>query len=331
MPSEARREGREAALHSGQNVRYRLELMDSLNGLQAFVHAAEARSFARAARALGLTASGVGKSIARLEAELGVQLLSRTTRRVSLTDDGVVFLEHCRRILDELELARSSVSNRRGAVRGRLRVSLPSTLGKNVIVPRLPELLRRHPELTLDMQLSDRWVNLVEDAVDVALRIGVLNDSSLVARTIGKQQVISVAAPGYLRGKTLATHADLAWHACLTFRLPTSGRERPWRFQDEAEAVELRPRARLILDDGEALVEAARAGLGVTQVPSYMAAAAIADGSLLEVLADQRPPPDPLHAVHAGRRNSRPAVRAFIDFIAAIPELRGPGARAARA
>lgn len=291
-----------------------------------FVQAAEARSFAKAAKALGLTASGVGKSIARLEAELGARLLSRTTRRVSLTDDGRVFLDHCRRILDEIEVARSSISNRKGVVRGRLRVSLPSTLGKRFVVPRLPELLRRHPELGLEIQLSDRWVNLVEDAVDVALRIGVLSDSSLVARAIGKQQIISLASPGYLRGKPLATHADLAWHACLAFRLPTNGRQRPWHFQHAGQAVVFSPRVRLTLDDGEALVEAARAGLGVIQVPSYMATEAIASGALVEVLRAERPHPDPLHAVFAGPRASRPGVRAFIDFLSTIPELRGPDA-----
>lgn len=298
--------------------------MDSLSGMLAFVHAAEARSFAKAAQALGLTASGIGKSIARLELELGAQLLRRTTRSVNLTEDGAVFLEHCRKILDELELARSSITNRKGIVRGRLRVSLPSTLGRRFIVPRLPELLRRHPELTLEIKLNDRWANLVEDAIDVALRIGALGDSSLVARAVGKHQVISVAAPTYLRGKPLTSHLDLVRHACITFRLPTSGRERPWCFRQAGEPLELRPRARLTLDDGEALVEAACAALGVAQVPSYMAAPAIAAGRLVEVLSAQRPAPDPLHAVHAGPRQARPAVRAFIDFLSGIPELRGP-------
>ena len=162
--------------------------------------------------------------------------------------------------------------------------------------------------------------------MDVALRIGALSDSSLVARPIGKQQIISLASPGYLRGKSLATHADLAWHACLTFRLPTNGRQRPWQFQHAGQTVAFTPRVRLTLDDGEALVEAARAGLGVIQVPSYMAMEAIADGSLLEVLQAERPRPDPVHAVFAGPRNARPGVRAFIDFLATIAELRGPDA-----
>jgi DNA-binding transcriptional LysR family regulator len=242
-----------------------------------------------------------------------------------------VFFEHCRKILSEIELAQSSMSNRKGTPRGRLRVSLPSTLGKRFVVPRLPELLKRHPELTLDLQFNDRWVNLVEDAIDVALRVGALNDSSLVARRIGQHQIISIASPSYVRGKALATLADLSLHACLTFRLPTSGRERAWHFLQAGEPVALRPRARLTLDDGEGLVEAVRAGLGVAQVPSYMAAPGIADGSLVEVLVAQRPRPDPLHAVHPGPRNAPPAVRAFVEFLARIPELEGrPAARASR-
>jgi len=295
--------------------------MDRLGNIVVFVRAAEALSFARAAKALGMTASGVGKSIARLEAELGVRLLARSTRRVSLTDDGAVFFEHCRRIIDDLELAHGQMSNRRGTVAGRLRASLPTTLGKLFVVPRLPQLFKRHPQLLLELSLNDRWVNLVEDAVDVALRIGALSDSSLVARRVGHQQILTIASPAYLARRVVRDIGELSQHACVLFRLPTSGRERPWRFLRDGERVELRPRPRLLLDEGEAIVEAVRAGLGVSQVPSYMAAQALAAGDVVEILPELRPPPDPIHAVYAERRSVRPGVRAFIDFLGALPEL----------
>lgn len=297
--------------------------MDSLSGILAFVRTVEAKSFAGAARGLGISASGVGKSISRLEAELGVRLLSRTTRRINLTDEGALFFEHCRKVLDELERARGSLSQRRATPRGHLRLSVPSTIGKRVVVPRLPDFLRRYPEVTLELSLNDRWVNLVEDGIDVAVRIGALHDSSLVARRLGQQQLLTVASPAYLRRRKLGSLADLAQHECLVFRLPTSGRPRPWRFQQGGQAFEHAPRGRLTMDEGEALVEAARAGLGIAQVPSYMAAPALTDGSLLEVLSELGPAPDPIHAVHVNRENPSLALRKLIEFLAGLTELKG--------
>jgi len=296
--------------------------MDQLSGILAVVRAVEARSFARAAKSIGVTASGVGKSISRLETELGVRLLSRTTRRLSLTDDGAVFFEHCRKVLDELELARGLMSHRQTSPRGRLRVSMPITLGKRFVCPKLPEFLARCPDLSLELNLTDRWINLVEDAVDVALRIGNLHDSSLVARQLGQQQVITVCSPAYLKARPLHSLDDLALHSCISSRLSSSGRDRPWGFQQNGRDIELRPRTRLAVDDAEGLLEAVCAGLGVTQVPSYVAAPALRDGSAVEVLAALRPRPMPIHAVYASGKNVRPGVRAFIDFLAQIPGLR---------
>jgi LysR family transcriptional regulator, regulator for bpeEF and oprC len=243
---------------------------------------AELRSFTDASRALGITPSGVGKSIARLETSLGARLLHRTTRRIGLTDDGAVFFEQCRRILDELESARGLMSNRGAAPRGRLRVSVPITIGKRIIVPELTRFLAEHPDVELDVSLSDRHVNLVEDGIDVAVRIGSLADSSLVARPIGRQQVVTIASAAYLAANGVASLGDLALRRCISFRLPSTGRERAWTFRLEGRPVEWRPRSFLTLDDGEALVAAARAGLGVTQVPSYMADDALASGELVE-------------------------------------------------
>jgi DNA-binding transcriptional LysR family regulator len=293
--------------------------MDRLSGILAFVRAAESRSFAQAARVLDVTPSGVGKSISRLETELGVRLLNRTTRRVSLTDDGAVFFEHCRRILDDLDTAESLMSNRRAAPRGRLHVSLPTTLGKLFVIPYLPRFLERHPELTLELSMSDRRVNLVEDGIDIAVRIGTLNDSTLIARPLWQQQVITIASPRYIRGQPIGTMGDLALHRCLMFRWPTTGRERPWLFHIDGRNIDWRPRIFVTIDEGEALVEAARAGVGITQVPSYMAETAIKRNEVVELLPEIRPSPDPINAIYASQRNLPARIRAFIDFLTTLP------------
>jgi LysR family transcriptional regulator for bpeEF and oprC len=293
--------------------------VDQLTGILAFVRASELRSFAQAARVLDVTASGVGKSVARLEAALGVRLLNRTTRRLSLTDDGAVFFERCRRILDDLDDARSVMSQRDAAVRGRLRVSLPATLGKLTVVPALPGFARTHPEVALEIGLSDRRVSLVEEGIDVALRIGRLDDASLVARPLWQQQVITIASPALLAGGAPTAIGDLSSLPCLSFRFPTTGRERPWLFRTGEGDVVWRPRAMLTVDDGEALVATVAAGLGLSQVPSYMAHDAMRRGDVVEVLADLRPRPVPVSAVYASQRNLPSRIRAFVDWLVTLP------------
>jgi DNA-binding transcriptional LysR family regulator len=296
--------------------------VEDLRAIEAFVRAVELRSFTGAAKMLGITPSGVGKSITRLEASLGVRLLHRTTRRLGLTDDGAVFFEQCRRILDELDVARSLMTSRGATPRGRLRVSLPITIAKRVVIPQLPRFLSAHPDVELDLALSDRRVNLVEEGVDVAMRIGALGDSSLVARPVGQQQVVTVAAIGYPGVDDIQSLGDLALHRCLSFRLPATGRERMWTFRSERRDLLWRPRSFLTLEDGEALVAAACAGLGVTQVPSYIAEDALASGELVELLPHLRAHPVPIHAVYVSRRHLPARTRAFVDFLTSLGGLR---------
>ena len=296
--------------------------MEDLRAIMAFVNAAELRSFTRAARVLGITPSGVGKSIARLESSLGVRLLHRTTRRIGLTDEGTLFFEQCRRILDELDAARALMSNRGVAPQGRLRVSLPRTIGRCIFVPALPRFIAHHPNVELDIGLSDRRVDLVEDGIDVAIRIGALGDSSLIARPIGQQQVVTIASGALVSDEPIESLGDLALHRCLSFRFPSTGRERVWTFRAEGRAVELRPRSSITIDDGEGLVAAVQAGLGVAQVPSYMADDALAGGEVVEVLSHLRPRPVPIHAVFASRRNLPARTRAFVDFVTSLEGLR---------
>jgi DNA-binding transcriptional LysR family regulator len=297
--------------------------VEIVQGMEAFVRAAEARSFTGAAKVLGMTSSGVGKAVARLEAELGVTLLHRTTRRVALTDEGAVFLERCRRVLEEVDRARASIAERVVAPRGRVRVSVPRFLGMQAIVPALPAFTAAHPDVSLDLSLTDRRVNLAEEGVDLAVRVGAIEDTSVAARRLGTVDIVTVASPSFLARTPIATLGDLALAPCVAFRL-ASGRERSWSFQLEGRPVEWSPRAHVVLDGGESMVEAAAAGLGVTQVPDWIAADALARGAVVEVLAPLRPAPMPVHAIWLAGRKLAPRTRAFLDFVVSLPVWRAP-------
>ena len=290
--------------------------MESLSGIVAFVRTAQLASFTAAGRALGLSASAVAKSVARLEDSLGARLLHRTTRSVTLTDEGARFLEHAQRALASLEVAANLVSTSRDVLRGTLRVDLPIVLGRERIVPLVTTWMASQPYLAVEIRLSDRFTPLVEEAVDVAVRIGTIADSRLVARRLGEHRLVLVAAPSYLaqRGKPHKP-ADLAAHDGVAFRMPTTGRPRPWQLRQAGRAIELRPRGRLVIDEGEALVRAAEAGAGIVQVPDYMAAAGIARGSLVALLPACAPAPNPVAAVYAPARPVAPKVRAFVDLL----------------
>ncbi len=298
--------------------------MEHFNGILAFVRAAELGGFTRAAHVLGITPSGVGKSIARLEADLGVRLLHRTTRRISLTDEGALFFGQCRQLIEDLESARNQLSHRSIAPRGRLRVNMPMTIGKRLIVPHLGEFLERYPEVRLELSFSDRFINLVEDNVDIAIRIGTLNDSTLVARPIGVQGIVTIASPKLARITEVRTVEDIDRYPALVFRGLASRRERPWRFLVEGKTVEHHPRASMLIDDGEALVAAAQAGLGIAQVPDNMVVDAIANGELIELLPALRTRPEPINAIYLSQRNLPARVRAFVDFMGTIARLRKP-------
>lgn len=297
-------------------------------GLQAYLAFAETLKrggFAGAARELGLSPSAVAKSITRLEAELGVRLFHRTTRTVALTSEGHELAERCRRIVEEVEALRDEAAGTRAEPSGTLRLNVPITFGKRVIVPALAELARRHPAITLEVGFSDRYVDLIGEGLDAAVRIGSLADSSLVARRFATQSLVVCAAPGYLRQRGTPRALDaLDRHSCLLFRMPTSGRLRPWQFASAGRSRELTPSPAAVFNDGEALVAASLSELGLVQVPDYMAADALAAGSLVEVLKPFRPAAEPIHLVYPSARRITPRLRALIDLLA------GPGARRRR-
>jgi DNA-binding transcriptional LysR family regulator len=248
-----------------------------------------------------------------------VRLFHRTTRRVGLTQEGEALYERCRRVLDELsDLEATAASATRGPS-GTLRIDAPATYGKQVLVPLVAGLARRHPELRFDLRLSDQYADVIGSGLDAVVRVGTIDDSRLIARAFDVQQVGTYAAPDYLsrRGRP-RTPSALDQHDCGVFRMPTTGRERPWQFLANGEAVTMHPRTRFVINDGEGLVGAALAGLGLVQVPDYMARAAVASGQLVEVLARFRSTPIPISVVYPSNRLVPPRLRVFIDALTTL-------------
>lgn len=282
----------------------------------AFAETAKHGSFAAAARELGGAPSTVAKAVARLEASLRVKLFHRTTRQVSLTPDGERLFERCQRVLAELDQLEADAAGARAEVSGTLRVDLPIVYGKQVVMPLLAALLRQHPKLQLDVRLQDGYADLVRDGIDLAVRVGVLQDSSLVARRFDRQAMVLCASPRYLAEHgTPRSVDDLKSHHAVVFRLPTSGRNRPWQLRQRERPVELHPGAAVRINDGEGMVAAARLGMGIVQLPDYMVASELARGELVELLSSCRSEAQPISAVYPSGRLVPARVRVLLDAL----------------
>lgn len=292
--------------------------MSGFSQFIAFASAARQRSFARAGRELGVSASTIAKRIIKLEEQLGVKLFHRTTRQVTLTSDGEALFDRCEKILadiDELELLAAGAS---GEPRGELRINVPITYGKRVVMPVVAKLLRQHPHLRADVRLSDQFCDVVREGMDAVIRVMQLDDSGLASRQIGWQQLVTCGSPDYLARYGKPKHPTrLEAHHFVLYRMPRTGRERPIQFTVGGKTIDVQPVSRLLADDGEAMVQAASLGAGLIQVPDYMAGDELAQGRLVEVLTAFRPPPMPIHIVWPGNRLMPPRVRAFIDLLAA--------------
>lgn len=302
--------------------------MQGLQQLLAFSETAKRGGFAAAARELGSSPSTLAKAVARLEASLGLRLFHRTTRQVRLTSDGERLFLRCQRVLAELEAMQSEASSTRGAPTGTLRIDMPIVFGRKVVLPVLARLLEAHPGLEVDARFSDAYADLVKDSIDVAIRIGDLQDSTLVARRIADQHLLLVAAPAYLRrhGTPLALD-DLEKHQHILFRMPGRGHDRPQQFRVRGRTVTRAPERGVRVNDGDAMVQSAVLGLGLTQLPHYMVDAELDAGSLVELLPQHRPPAMPIHAVMPGRRMVPARVRLLLealDGLAANPPRAAP-------
>ena len=289
----------------------------SVRLLQAFAEAARQRSFARAARALGLSASAITKSVQRLERQLGLRLFQRTTRRVALTQEGEALYERCKRVLDELAELELHAAGASAEPTGVLRVDVPVTYGKKKVMPVLAALARRHPGLRVEVRMSDQFADVISSGVDAVVRVGEVADTRLIARRIDQQRLCVYGSPQYLARKGRPRRpADLERHDCILFQMPTSGRHRQWDFQRQGRAIVVHPRAAHAINDGEGLVSAACAGMGLVQVPDLIAADAVRAGALEEVLAGYRPRPMPISIMFASHRHMPVRLRAFIDELA---------------
>ncbi len=293
--------------------------LKSLEQLIAFAQTARRGSFSAAARDLGDAPSTVAKAVARLEAALGVKLFHRTTRKVSLTADGERLFRRCERVLAELEDLQTEAAGTRASPSGLLRVDAPIVYGRRYVVPLLAQLLRDHPGLELDLRLQDGYADLIRDGIDLAIRVGELRDSSLVARRIDWQSMALCASPQYLAEHGEPRRIDeLGAHAAVAFRMPTSGRQRPWQLRQGGREVELQPAHRVQVNDGEGLVAAVCLGLGLCQFPDYMVADELASGALVEVLPDCRPAPLPISAVVPSGRLLPPRVKLLLDTLESL-------------
>jgi DNA-binding transcriptional LysR family regulator len=293
--------------------------MDRLDAMQAFVTVADLKGFAPAARKLGLSPSGVTRLIAALENRLGARLLQRTTRSVTLTDAGVRYLERAKRILADVEEAEIAAEGERARPSGRLVISVPVGFGRLHVSPVLTAYLKRYREVSAELRLEDRMINLVEEGIDLAVRIGHLADSSLVARHVGDMRRIIVASPGYLkiRGEPKRPQ-DIAAHDTIQFGAASASTE--WRFVDSGNEIRLNFAPRLSTNSADAGIQYAEAGGGLTRVLAYQAADAIKRGRLKIVLAKFEPPPLPIHIVYPTSRLLSAKVRTFIDLVIEISD-----------
>ncbi len=289
-------------------------MSDRLSEITAFVEVARQRSFVRAAGHLQVNVSAVSRAVAALETRLGVRLLQRSTRRVGLTEAGGVHLPRCEALLAELAEAEAAVSARHSALLGSLRVSGPSGLGLVHLVPLLPEFLRRHPQLALDFDMSNRFVDLIEEGYDLAIRVGTLRDSRLAARRLGSNRRVLVAAPAYLGAHAPPKHPrDLAAHTCLILDLGLHAET--WNLVDRNARHAVRIAGPLRSNHAIAVRDACSAGLGIALLPRFAVLDELASGRLVPVLPRWTTAEQGIYAVYPSHRLIPAKVRAFVDFI----------------
>ncbi|HIE0363688.1 LysR family transcriptional regulator [Serratia marcescens] len=287
--------------------------MESLGSLDVFVRVSESRSFTAAGQQLGISASAVSKTIARLEERLSVRLFHRSTRTVNLTPEGALFLERCRRILSEVKEAEAELLQTRGTPQGKLRISLPS-LG-TLFMPKLGDFKRRYPEIELDIDYSDRLVDVIEEGFDAVIRSGTPSDSRLVARRLGTCRKVFVGAPGYFSKVGMPRKPeDLTSHARLHYRFPSTGKLDVWPLRDKTEMIPERP-ASMVTNTLDPQVCFAEQGLGIAYLPEIAVRRQLEQGSLVTVLDDYDRENMVFHVLWPSGRHLSVKIRLFVDFV----------------
>ena len=289
--------------------------MDSLGALSVFVRAAESRSFTDAGRQLGLSSSAIGKAIARLEERLGVRLFHRNTRTVTLTQEGKLFLESCRRIFSEIDTIEHEFAQTSGTPRGKLRVSLP--LVGMLMMPTVSQFMRAYPSIELDMDFTDHLVDVIDGGYDVVVRSGESSDSRLMVRTLGTYRLEVVGSPSYFERAGLPSMPEeLAKHACLHHKYPTTGKVQRWPFARRPTGEDVMLPTGGMASTVEALVSLAEHGVGLACVPDFAVRRQVLDGSLKIILAEHIDHSGMFRAMWPSSRYLSPKVRVFVDFLA---------------
>lgn len=287
--------------------------IESIGALQAFVQAAEKHSFRLAGQAVGVTPSAVGKAIGKLEDQLSVRLFHRSTRSVTLTDEGAVFLERCRRILAEVEAAAAEIAQAGAAPTGRLRISFP--VEPTLLLPAVCEFSEAYPQIDLDLDITDRFVDVIGEGFDAVIRSGAPKDSRLRHRRLGEFHWVLVASPGYLEGHGMPeTVADLAGHRCLRQRFPETGRLMPWPISGAKEEVDLP--VSISATSMEAVLELARRGRGIACLPDFAVRNTVHVGELSNLLPGACEEVGSVNLLWPSSRHPLPKVRVFVDFMA---------------
>ncbi|HEY4209849.1 MAG TPA: LysR family transcriptional regulator [Steroidobacteraceae bacterium] len=290
--------------------------MDRLEAMSILVASAEAGSFSAAGRQLGVPLPTVSRKVAELEAHLNTRLLVRSTRKLALTEAGLAYVAACRRILEQVDEAESQASGEYIVPRGTLSMTAPIVFGRLHVVPVVNEFLARFAQISVQLTLSDHTINIGDEHIDLAVRIGVLPDSALVATKVGEIRRVVCGSPGYFAAHGVPkTPEDLAQHMCVTYTALAAGMT--WVFNPRGKATRsVRPYCRLKINTAEAAIDAAIAGVGVTNVLSYQVAREVAAGKLRLILEDYEPDPTPVHLVHAGQAMLPLKLRRFMEFAA---------------
>lgn len=279
-------------------------------GVSEFVAVAEMESFTGAAKRLGISTAQVSRQISALETRLSTKLFYRTTRKVSVTEAGQIYYQHCRQVLDGLEEAERTITNLQLAPRGKLRLTAPVTYGEKTIAPLVNDFVLRYPELEVQMRLTNQKLDLVAEGYDLAVRLGKLEDSSMMARRLASRTQYVCASPDYLSTYGVPhTLSELELHNCLQGNLDY------WRFQDQGKARNIRVKGNIRCNSGWALLDAALKGIGIVQLPDYYVQPSLESGQLISLLEHYQEPDDGIWALYPHNRHLSPKVRMLLDFL----------------
>ncbi|WP_038911412.1 LysR family transcriptional regulator [Dickeya dadantii] len=289
--------------------------LNRIGDIAAFVAVVDSGNYTRASGSVGVSRSAIGKSITRLESQLGVRLLNRTTRQLSLTEEGRIMYERCKQILEDLEEVDATMALRREKPTGTLRLTAPLSLGQRHVLPVIDRFLKKWPELRADVVFSDRYVDLIEEGFDIAIRIGEpKDDSRILTRTIATQHMVTCASPEYLARRGVpVTPEELSKHDTVFFR--NAEKRRNWRYMTPFGDFIYDGPGRMDIDSSEAMLSSAIAGFGIIQLPDYLAFQALEKGELVAILTEFKIAPEPVRIIYPSKRHLSPRIRGFVDLI----------------